>query len=112
MTGPPDVIAKLQDLLQQATVDRSHYYVGHVVALAINELSVARYKHDLDRSLAEKWRERIDLALIYCGNDDQWAIGHPERLLEVEKILAGDERAIQEAKNEVRRIAEARLRGD
>lgn len=37
-----DIIEKLQDLLKQATTERSHYYVAHVVTEAIQEINMLR----------------------------------------------------------------------
>lgn len=106
-----DILGQLDDLLKQATEERSHYYVGHVVERAVAEIASLRFKHDLDHKLADKWFERIVAAQVYCGNDDHWAITPADRLVEVEQILAGNERAIREAMNEEERIKDAGKRG-
>lgn len=41
-TNGPDVVVKLEDLLKQATVERSHYYVGSVCREAIAEIKHLR----------------------------------------------------------------------
>lgn len=38
MPGEPDIITQLDDLLRQATVERSHFYVGSVVKKAMQEI--------------------------------------------------------------------------
>lgn len=38
----PDIVAKLEDLRKQATVERSHNYVGSVVREAITEINRLR----------------------------------------------------------------------
>jgi hypothetical protein len=37
-----DILDRLRDLHKQATVERSHYYVGRCVSDAINEITALR----------------------------------------------------------------------
>lgn len=39
---PVDILDRLRDLHRQATVERSHYYVGRCVSDAINEITTLR----------------------------------------------------------------------
>lgn len=37
-----DILAELADLHKQATTERSHYYTGKVVAIAMTEIAILR----------------------------------------------------------------------
>jgi hypothetical protein len=42
VTVEDDILDRLRDLNRQATVERSHYYVGRCVSDAINEITMLR----------------------------------------------------------------------
>jgi hypothetical protein len=41
-TRPPDIVARLTDLIEQATKERSHYYVKSVCVEAMQEIVALR----------------------------------------------------------------------
>lgn len=55
------IIEKLEDLLVQATTERSHYYVASTVKEAIEEIKRLEYLHKLDHSLADQWQKKNEL---------------------------------------------------
>jgi hypothetical protein len=48
-----DVLAELEDLLKQATQERSHYYTASVLKKAIEEIAVLRWRLDVIKMAME-----------------------------------------------------------
>lgn len=52
------IIEALEDLLVQATKERSHFYVASVTRNAIAEIKRLDFLHKLDHSLADQWQKK------------------------------------------------------
>lgn len=61
-----DILERLRDLLQQATVERGHYYTGSAVKAAIEEIERLTRERD---EWKEKWVALAQAALIVGGQD-------------------------------------------
>lgn len=68
-TTKPDVLLRLKDLHKQATVERSHFYVGSVVHEAIDEIERLRFEIDMHER-AKKLFHRLRAIQMQKGKAD------------------------------------------
>lgn len=57
----PDILDALDDLHKQATLERSHFYVGKVVVLAQAEIKALRWQLEATQQLLQARRNALKL---------------------------------------------------